>query len=346
MLAVNTNLLRKNSLDSVDNESTPNSKFQLKKSGSSKKHLQQQLLSMRQISKKKVFSRDNSANIVTDTTTGNTGITGLSNTTVTAGTGVVDTPITNMLLPLQRNNKQQQASREYKFSCHGEIITKELDDNDFIRKVGKHIEWKATFDKPLEQLLYPSLQRFDTTERDKKRKIHEKIHGYSPINESNSNNKNHTTTNRTMENLLTTSSTDFTNHHNSYSNSISNSNSIDDKLFLHTPSWTAIITNNENPTTPNGSKIFTNKNIKKTLLEEIEYDGEEYLRKKLQKSYLEGNTKEKIQHRQQLYTPSIPTPSSKGNNRRGQAKNLIKAAQELETAEQLVRVIVFLVDKY
>lgn len=45
----------------------------------------------------------------------------------------------------------------FKYSCSGMIGGK----SDL---TGKHIEWKATFDRPLEHLIYPSLQRFEAYE--------------------------------------------------------------------------------------------------------------------------------------------------------------------------------------
>eukprot|EP01031_Cornospumella_fuschlensis_P048824 gene48824-59781_t len=51
----------------------------------------------------------------------------------------------------------------FKFHCEGDIINHDGGD-------GKHVEWKATFDKPIEQLIYPSLQRFDNETFEEKRK--------------------------------------------------------------------------------------------------------------------------------------------------------------------------------
>jgi len=45
----------------------------------------------------------------------------------------------------------------FKYSCSGLIGG----NSDL---TGKHIEWKATFDRPLEHLIYPSLQRFEAYE--------------------------------------------------------------------------------------------------------------------------------------------------------------------------------------
>ncbi|RYH05853.1 hypothetical protein EON65_43645 [archaeon] len=58
----------------------------------------------------------------------------------------------------------------FKFHCEGDIQSHDMVD-------GKHVEWKATFDKPIEQLIYPSLQRFDNEAFEEKRKAYKILHG-------------------------------------------------------------------------------------------------------------------------------------------------------------------------
>lgn len=54
---------------------------------------------------------------------------------------------------------------------------------------GKRVEWRATFDRPVEQFIYPSLQRYDVETYEEKVKKHEQMHGkkhlinyVSPVN--------------------------------------------------------------------------------------------------------------------------------------------------------------------
>lgn len=60
----------------------------------------------------------------------------------------------------------------FKFECEGEIQA------DTSLK-GMHVKWKASFDRPIEELIYPSLQRFDNDTFEEKRKQYENLHGHS-----------------------------------------------------------------------------------------------------------------------------------------------------------------------
>jgi hypothetical protein len=60
----------------------------------------------------------------------------------------------------------------FKFDCEGEIDTY---GNETAKK---HVKWHATFDKPIEQLIYPSLQRFDNEGYEEKRKVYRQLHGH------------------------------------------------------------------------------------------------------------------------------------------------------------------------
>lgn len=60
----------------------------------------------------------------------------------------------------------------FKFECEGEITGSPVFK-------GKHVQWKATFDRPIEELIYPSLQRFDNEVYEEKKKRHESLHGHS-----------------------------------------------------------------------------------------------------------------------------------------------------------------------
>jgi hypothetical protein len=50
--------------------------------------------------------------------------------------------------------KKSKPNRTYQFNCGG------LNDKEGGLLKGQKIEWKATFELPLEELTYPSLQRF------------------------------------------------------------------------------------------------------------------------------------------------------------------------------------------
>lgn len=59
----------------------------------------------------------------------------------------------------------------FKFTCEGEIETE-------TRLKGSKIRWQATFDKPIEELIYPSLQRFDNIAYEEKKRLQERLHGH------------------------------------------------------------------------------------------------------------------------------------------------------------------------
>ena len=58
-----------------------------------------------------------------------------------------------------------QPCRVYSFHCGGENIK----DNNNLQ--GKNIEWKATFELPIEEFVYPSLQRYEYDAADDKSEV-------------------------------------------------------------------------------------------------------------------------------------------------------------------------------
>lgn len=63
----------------------------------------------------------------------------------------------------------------YHFECRGDLAPT---NGDVERK---QITWKATFDRPIEQLIYPSLQRFNNIEYDEHKKIQSRYGDKSDI---------------------------------------------------------------------------------------------------------------------------------------------------------------------
>eukprot|EP01038_Epipyxis_sp_PR26KG_P005255 gene5255-7303_t len=179
------------------------------------------------------------------------------------------------------NRRKLKADKSYKFKCGGAIEKAQT-------LTGKSVEWSATFSKPMEQLIYPSLQRFDNEEYKQKKKFYEKLHG------------------RTLDGLMrlpSYSSNSISSHPVSienYDDSIevdyyTNQSKLDahlqvnhQKLFLITPNWTAKITDTE-------KRDESNNNIEAmtvSISDEIEQKGESYLRKNLKESYVTKIRKE------------------------------------------------------
>jgi len=125
-------------------------------------------------------------------------------------------------------------SEIYHFVCEGD-----MDDDkkkDFVETDSKkrHIKWSASFDKPIEELIYPSLQRFDNKQYEERRKMYEKLHGH-----------------RLYENSSMSSLPNGSNSKAAPNNNTANikldllpeaQNLRSDMMFLHTPKWSVEIT--------------------------------------------------------------------------------------------------------
>lgn len=83
-----------------------------------------------------------------------------------------DIKIIEITRQARTNDKKKvpNTSEIFKFECEGDIITP-------LQGMKKHVKWHATFDKPIEQLIYPSLQRFDNEAYQEKRKVFRQLHG-------------------------------------------------------------------------------------------------------------------------------------------------------------------------
>lgn len=175
----------------------------------------------------------------------------------------------------------------FKFECEGDIQA------DTSLK-GMHVKWKATFDRPIEELIYPSLQRFDNDNFEEKRKQYENLHGrrgYSALGRT-----------ATKLDMLDNNSNNFGPR----------------MMFIHAPKWAMTLENRRSaPSSPNRSppKLQTELNESSldagdsltlsvddipggldasiadkqsnyhSLYEEIEEEGEKYLREKVIRRY-------------------------------------------------------------
>lgn len=77
----------------------------------------------------------------------------------TAGERILPSPGTNSARfnedDVEAEVKKSKPNRTYQFNCGG------MNDKEGGILNGQKIDWKATFDLPLEELAYPSLQRFE-----------------------------------------------------------------------------------------------------------------------------------------------------------------------------------------
>lgn len=184
-----------------------------------------------------------------------------------------------------QDKKKKEINRRgiFKFDCEGDIVEKGKTDS-------KHVKWHAQFDRPIEELIYPSLQRFDNEKFEKKRKEYQKLHGHY---ESNVGVKGAVINN--LQNEVSGIKLEM----------LPNMDSIDENImFIHTPKWTVDITKSS-PKTKKDSKILddadiplpmsssnkkklTNEDLLREshpLLDEIEIEGEKYLRNRIKENH-------------------------------------------------------------
>ena len=228
----------------------------------------------------------------------------------------------------------------YAFHCGGDLSS------------GKHVEWNATFDKPLEQLIYPSLQRFDMKAYEEKKKNHYRMHGYDSLEAGKVPNIQLDPVKITKVDPLD-----------------------DQKMFLHTPTWTVKITAatpqftttvRTRTATEDSTRLrdrtvtedsIRTKTLSRTtsteeadtadvieeivttyasLASEIEIEGEKYLRQKMKEKYQQSLRNEEIE-RELLQDEGTPTAGAANAERRRLRKRgtLIKPV-DLENADLLV----------
>jgi hypothetical protein len=169
---------------------------------------------------------------------------------------------------LPRSNQTTQGTRfvvpesdkVFRFQCKGTLGGDTM-------VAGKQVEWKATFNRPLEQLIYPSLQRFDIAKYESRVKMRQRLHGDSKavqmhIHDSKAQYLDgdpdvHLKLEPLPDKMLPTNEA---------------------ILFVHTPQWTVQITEPslaQRGLNPDGSKPAL------SLTEEIDQRGERFLRNEI-----------------------------------------------------------------
>lgn len=159
---------------------------------------------------------------------------------------------------VQRPNDRirlQNPTKAYHFRCEGQIENGQLS--------GANVEWKANFDKPIEQLLYPSLQRFKQKGSEEKRKNYQNFSHHC-------SNSSKPKTNQVDEKV-------------NYAGPIVDAGHAWDeqKMFVHAPTWSAAIAagdKNQNKDDDDDDEL---ENF-------IDVEGEAYLRSQLKLGYLEN----------------------------------------------------------
>lgn len=120
----------------------------------------------------------------------------------------------------------------FKFDCEGDIST-------YGGGGKRHVKWHATFDKPIEQLIYPSLQRFDNEGYEEKRKIFRQLHGGHETNVKATSPQPGPRSPKSGQQQQQQQQFSYTENHGIRMDLLPDSViGSSDIMFLHTPKWT------------------------------------------------------------------------------------------------------------
>eukprot|EP01039_Chlorochromonas_danica_P011301 gene11301-12608_t len=184
------------------------------------------------------------------------------------------------------NNKKfviPKTNEIFHFQCEGIIP-----GNSNTRE-SRYVRWDAKFDKPIEQLIYPSLQRFNNESYEERRKVYNALHGQHDAGVVVQQQQQHTSM---MSQFADGVRIDL----------LPDSEQPDPKLtFLYTPKWTVNIlpvgantgqvgnTTQSSGTSSTGSSpkhaINESQSSSLSLLEEIDIEGERFLRTRIRERY-------------------------------------------------------------
>lgn len=218
------------------------------------------------------------------------------------------------------------SDKVFNFKCSGEL------GGDSII-AGKRVEWKAKFDRPIEELLYPSLQRFDIAGYEKKvaqsqaqtKRISEPIElqsGTSAKSPSRVRLQSHHETEPIRlepipKHLLPAS---------------------EDVMFVHAPQWSVKVSESSRPGTA-GTTITDDGNlVYDSLSEEIDIEGEKFLRAKMKASITEQEDDRK---RKAQIARGVLVGLNRSSSSDIQYTQQPGEYDALERANQLVRLVLF-----
>lgn len=167
------------------------------------------------------------------------------------------------------------SDKVFNFKCSGE-----LGGDSMI--AGKRVEWKAKFDRPIEELLYPSLQRFDISGYEKK------VAQAALKKQQDKDDSSKTTTptpNRIR--LFNIHEPEPIRLEPIPRHLLPASEEI---MFVHAPQWNVKVTDSLRPrTAENGGSVVKFA----SLAEEIEIEGERFLRQQMKASIIEKEEERK-----------------------------------------------------
>jgi hypothetical protein len=212
------------------------------------------------------------------------------------------------------------SDKVFQFKCNGLI-------GGDSQLAGKRVEWKAKFERPLEELIYPSLQRFDLAGYERKQRYRQKMldehHGSAKTPSNIKYYNNHEPEHQIKldpipANLLPTN---------------------EDIMYVHTPQWTVKVTDYQRPRSRSGPKEIPAEDASSVssemgeylnIGEELDVEGEKYLRERMRASIIEREEEKKRKEK-------IAMGFLLGLNRRAAVDLQPVTLNPLETANVLVR---------
>lgn len=151
-------------------------------------------------------------------------------------------------------------NKKYQYRCKGEVERGSL--------LGKKVEWDASFDKPIDQLMYPSLQFFDMDAFNEKKKSYNKLHGHSDPQFSRG--------------ALPTPSRELVMSTKLFNTGVTLVKATTTANEITTPKWTVKLENT--------GKVFVKK---EDIFTEIDASGENYLRSEMKKRHFKNLEQER-----------------------------------------------------
>lgn len=201
------------------------------------------------------------------------------------GTGINLKAITSTTRTIEKK-KLPKPEEVFKFNCGGVV-------GGDSQLSGKRVEWKAEFKRPLEELVYPSLQRFDNAGYEEKKKQYRRLHGAT-----------HSSLTIKLEPLP--------------DEQLPKNEQI---MFLHTPSWTLSLRDAEEE-----SEDLRSQRSGRVTVKAIEEDGEKLLRAQVKDRF-----REKLEI-DRLTSELQESPSSKDRNRASLDLNLLRLRKNANMA--------------
>ena len=216
------------------------------------------------------------------------------------------------------------SDKVFNFKCSGEL------GGDSII-AGKRVEWKAKFDRPIEELLYPSLQRFDIAGYEKKVAAQAQLQAKKVPAEPTDLQSGVSAKSPSRFRLPSHQEPEPIRLEPIPKHLLPSS---EDVMFVHAPQWSVKVSESSRPGTAGTTITEEGALVYDSLSEEIDIEGEKFLRAKMKASITEqeDERKRKAQIAKGVLVSLTRVSSSDIQIQQQPAEN-----DALERANQLVR---------